>query len=810
MGSTSPLRKGLTTAAFLLCAAATGTLALTAASAATDASDASARARDLVAADLATRAAALGLVAGDIADFAVTDVVPTRHNGLTHVYLRQRVNGLEIAGAEMNYSFRRAGDVFTRVGNFVPNVAARAAETARDPYLSADEAVIAAAAALGLGAVDRLDVVASPGGKERAAVLANPEVSELPIPVRLRYYRIPDTDELHLVWNMSIKSPYGADWWELWVDAGDGALVGQANWTAEATYRVFPSPNESPDNSAGSRSDLVDPHTDGGIASPFGWHDTDGVAGAESTLTIGNNVTACSDFDLPANSCDAGSQPDGGAGLDFTAVVPLSLGDPPQSYELAAVLNLFYWNNIVHDVLYQYGFDEPAGNFQVNNYGRGGLGGDAVNADAQDNSGTNNANFATPIDGLQPRMQMFVWNAPQNIHENSPTLRDFPAGAAATDGSWGFVPPFSLTNDLVFINDAQGADPNDGCCATADGRCASPQPWGVTGKIALLRRGNCEFGAKARNAQDAGAVGTIIINNGSNGVAGMGGGVYGSGVTTPTQMIGKANGNLLVAEIALPATVNVTMSSTAALPNRDSDLDAGVIAHEYGHGVSNRLTGGPANVSCLQNTEQAGEGWSDWMTLFLHAEAGDTRTTERSVGGYVTFEPVNTAGYIGIRRYPYTTDNTVNPLTYAGVGDTANSQPHGIGTIWATTLWEAYWNLVDIDGYDGDIYNGTGGNNVAFQLVIDGLKLQACSPSFVQARDAILAADVADYDGDHECALWTAFAERGLGTAASTGASSGDRIVTESFLLPAQCGANQIFSSSFGHGDFSHWSSAVP
>jgi hypothetical protein len=808
MGTKSVLRQSLTTGLLLGLAAAAGF----AAQAPIDRE----RAKALAAADLARQASELGLAAADVADFAVTDVVPTRHNGLTHVYLRQRVNGLEILGAEMNLSFKRDGQTFTRVGAFVPNVAARAAEAGSEPGLTVDEAIASAASALGLADVYRLDVLSTTPGIDRAVVLSNPEVSELPIPARLRYYRVPDSDRLYLVWNLSIKMPAdsgSSDWWDLSIDAATGEIVGRANWTAEATYRVFPSPNESPDNTAGVRSDLVNPDLLGGTASPFGWHDTNGVAGPEFTVTNGNNVTACSDFDLPADSCDPGSQPDGTGTLDFTTVAPLSLSDPPQNYELAAVLNLFYWNNIMHDVTYQYGFDEPGGNFQVNNYGNGGLGNDAVNADAQDNSGTNNANFGTPPDGSRPRMQMFVWNAPQNIHENSPTVTDYAAGAATNGASppfWGFTPPFSVTNDLVYINDAQGPDPNDACCSTADGRCATAQAWGVTGKIALVRRGNCEFGAKAANAQDAGAIGTIIINNGSNGVAGMAAGVYGSLVTTPVQMIGKANGNLIVAEIQLPSTVNVTMSSVAALPNRDSDLDAGVIAHEYGHGVSNRLTGGPSNTSCLQNVEQAGEGWSDWQTLFLHAEASDTRTTERSVGGYVTFEPVNTAGYIGIRRYPYTTDNIVNPLTYAGVADTANTQPHGIGTIWATMLWEMYWNLVDIDGYDSDIYYGTGGNNVAYQLVLDGMKLQPCSPSFVSGRDAILAADVADYDGDHECALWTAFAERGLGTAASTGASSNDRIVTQDFTLPTQCQSNYIFSSSFGHGDFSHWSSSVP
>ena len=85
------------------------------------------------------------------------------------------------------------------------------------------------------------------------------------------------------------------------------------------------------------------------------------------------------------------------------------------------------------------------------------------------------------------------------------------------------------------------------------------------------------------------------------------------------------------------------------MPDRDSDLDNGVIAHEYGHGISNRLTGGPANVTCLQNAEQMGEGWSDWFALVLTPEAGDTATTPRGVGNYVSFQP-ETASASGRRR----------------------------------------------------------------------------------------------------------------------------------------------------------------
>ncbi|MEO8197995.1 MAG: M36 family metallopeptidase, partial [Thermoanaerobaculia bacterium] len=286
MESSSALRQGITAAAVLLCTATTATFA---AQRPTDVE----LARQWAAADLVRQASELGLTSADVADFAVTDVVPTRHNGLTHVYLRQRVNGLEIVGAEMNLSFKRNGQTFTRVGGFVANAAQHAAEAGGEPALSADEAIAAAASALGLAEIYRLDLLSSASGADRAVLMANPEVSELPIPARLRYYRVPDTDTLHLVWNLSIKMPPAtgsSDWWDLAIDAATGAVVGRTNWNADAQYSVFPLPQESPDDGP-VRTTVIDPNDP--AASPLGWHDTDGIAGANFTITRGNNVNAC-------------------------------------------------------------------------------------------------------------------------------------------------------------------------------------------------------------------------------------------------------------------------------------------------------------------------------------------------------------------------------------------------------------------------------------------------------------------------------------------------------------------------------------
>ena len=226
-------------------------------------------------------------------------------------------------------------------------------------------------------------------------------VSRDDIPVKLVYVVVDGS--ARLAWNVVVRTPDGRHWWNLYVDAVDGRVLRQNDWIAHDTYDVFPPPLASPDE--GPQSIEADPAD--ATASPFGWHDTDGIAGAEFTDTRGNNVFAQEDIDFD----DAGGlRPDGAAGLDFSFLFDPTL--QPGNYIDASVTNLFYWNNILHDVLYQYGFDEPAGNFQSNNYGKGGAGGDPVQADSQDGSGVDNAQFGTPPDGFDPRMEMFRWPQP--------------------------------------------------------------------------------------------------------------------------------------------------------------------------------------------------------------------------------------------------------------------------------------------------------------------------------------------------------------------------------------------------------------
>ena len=216
---------------------------------------------------------------------------------------------------------------------------------------------------------------------------------------------------------------------------------------------------------------------------------------------------------------------------------------------------------------------------------------------------------------------------------------------------------------------------------------------------------------------------------------------------------------------------------TTANPNRDGDLDNNIIAHEYGHGISTRLGGGPNNSGCLSGQEQQGEGWSDWFGLMITMKPSDVETTNRSIANYSRNLPQ------GIRPYYYTTNMAVNPHTYDDIKFEA--VPHGVGSVWCAMLWDLTWAYINKYGFDADLYNGNGGNNKVMQLVLDGLKLQPCGSGFVDSRDALLAADIALTGGQDQCIIWEVFARRGLGVSAIQGTSGSRSDGTEAFDVPA-------------------------
>ncbi|MCS3867254.1 hypothetical protein J3D55_000170 [Chryseobacterium ginsenosidimutans] len=542
-----------------------------------------------------------------------------------------------------------------------------------------------------------------------------------------------------------------------------------------ASYNVFPLPVEAP--SFGSRSILSNPWDI--TASPEGWHST---VTDSYTNTRGNNVYAYSD---QANANTPGYSPDGGISRNFDFPFAEGRYVSPFAQKDAAITNLFYMNNKVHDVFYKFGFTEAARNFQTNNFGNPGIGGDAVNAEAFDGSGLNNANFnsgyETVIAGttylLAPRMQMYVWSRSQTATDpisryqyNSPatvTSRPKVMSETATFGSILFEGQ-SVTGDLAV------SSPADACTAVTAGS--------MTGKIGVVNAAGCNFTVKTKNLQDAGAVGVIQYHPSSDTPIALGG--TDSTITIPTIMIGKTEGQYLVAQITGGTVINTTLG-TDFNGFKHSSLDNGVIAHEYGHGISNRLTGqGYSCLSTTNSTEQMGEGWSDFFALMLTARPGDTSGLARGMATYVAEQP--TTGN-GIRPTKYSPDFAVNNYTYANT-NTMVGDPHSIGFVWASMLWDLTWKYVEKYGYNNDVLaNPNSGNAKILQLVMDGLKLQVCSPSFIDGRDAIIQADQVKTGGADKCMIWKAFAKRGLGVTASTGSKTVGTDQVENFTYPAEC-----------------------
>jgi hypothetical protein len=307
----------------------------------------------------------------------------------------------------------------------------------------------------------------------------------------------------------------------------------------------------------------------------------------------------------------------------------------------------------------------------------------------------------------------------------------------------------------------------------------------LAGKIALIKRGGCFFNLKVKNAQDAGAIAVIMMDSIANNPSRLS--MSSSeilGIKIPAVFVTKEIGDSFIAEMA-NGPVNVKLEIPAGLYlYADGDFDNGIVAHEYGHGISTRLTGGRKNSSCLTAPEQMGEGWSDWMALMMQLKSGDVGETAKGIGTYAINE-ATTGG--GIRNFPYSTNMTINPLTFADTNGKTymDTDPitlvktelvsvHDVGEIWAATLWDLTWAYIGKYGFSSNIYSGDGGNNKVMRLVLDAMKLQPCNPSFIQARNAIISADQATTGGQDYCLIWKVFARRGLGVNASSGKNSGD------------------------------------
>jgi extracellular elastinolytic metalloproteinase len=737
-----------------------------------------------------------GLKVSDISEIKLSSQSFDSKNQVTHLYFNQYFKQIPVHNAVLGLHLDKNNRVITLNHSFVKNLESFSSSTtpALSPEIGVSKALNFNNTNVKIEPNSNLPELISTN--EQELIFKDPSHSQGNISLKLTW--LFKDNKFHLCYNVNWLTADEQNWWNVRVDAQTGQILDYDNWVAQcqlkgshsthnhqipsvssptataqgsgagssnASYNVFARPVESP--SHGSRTLLTDPSDS--LASPFSWHDDNGQKGHEYTITRGNNVYASEDKD---NNNSPGYSPDGGTNLKFDYTFDKT--KKHSDYLDAAITNLFYWNNAMHDVWYHYGFDDASGNFQFNNYGRGGSGSDEVMAEAQDGSGTNNANFATPPDGQNPRMQMYVWNVSSTsfllrVLQPSSLARQYVSVLA------GFGPKLTttpITGKLVLVDDGSSSPTSLGCQTLINGSS-------ISGQIALVDRGNCSFLEKVQFAQDAGAKAVIVINNVTTNLITMGG-TGGSGITIPSIMISKADGdNFKNAIKTQQVTVSLYDSLGAAGKQYDSDFDNGVICHEYGHGISNRLTGGAANTSCLTNQEQMGEGWSDFFGLVMTHEPNDKGTDKRGIGTYVIDE-ANDGN--GIRNYPYSTSMSINPVTYNNIK--TFSVPHGVGSVWCSMLWDMYWDMIAKYGYDPDIYEGTGGNNIAMKLVIDGMKLQPCNPGFTDARNAILLADQINNKGKNQELIWKSFARRGLGATANQGSSASRTDGTQAFDIP--------------------------
>jgi hypothetical protein len=599
-------------------------------------------------------APALGLTDNDIDNSTVSASYVIPGTSIRMVYLQQLFKGLPVFNQMQVMAFDNNLPV-SNMGGRVADMESKTVPYSGLSTIPAANAVRAALAECGIVFTDVIQPVSDAGTQVRFGDLG---VSAIAIEARQLWVE-DTTGQVHLAWQVELAPNNTSDHWLIRIDAATGSFIDKNNYTVschwgngeqqhdghghappteavqgskaatrapflvnDASYRVIPYPAESPIHPGGAPAIRTNPWLlapVGSNATTLKWH-SNGTT--DYIITRGNNVHAYEDrnSDNAAGAADTSSTPD--PPLTFTKLYNFAQEPTVTNNQRAATTNLFYWNNIIHDISYIYGFTEVAGNFQVNNLGRGGTGNDAVNAEAQDGSGSNNANFSTPVDGTPGRMQMYIW--------------------------------------------------------------------------------------------------------------------------------------------------------TAANPDRDSDMDNGIILHEYAHGISNRLTGGPANSSCLSNQEQMGEGWSDYFCLMLTQDWATALPTDgfskpRGIGTYARNEAITATG---IRTHPYTTNMAVNPLTYTNVSTAA--VPHGIGTVWCSILWDMTWDMIQLDGINPNLYDiaTTGGNSAALKLVTEGMRLQPCSPGFVTGRNAILRADTLFFGARYSCIIWRAFARRGVGVNASQGLST--------------------------------------
>lgn len=305
-----------------------------------------------------------GTDAGTVGSLRAVTSRRDAQTGLSQITLRQEVEGLQVYGTYVRASLNTRGELVHLIENLA-RVSPAGVVRAR-----VDAAQALRAALLALYPGQAVTPVESARSGHTTAFSAgaffdrDPTVTAVALPMTDNVLRAGFLVE---TWSRATNQL------DQTVVGGDGRVLLVESRTNQDKFKVF----------------IEDPEKDGQVVvdgpgttteSPNGW-----LAGSQTTANIrGNNARAYLD-------ADNNNQPDAGGATvtdgQFLTDADLLSAPTAASNRNVAVQNLFYLNNRIHDLLYRHGFDEAAGNFQVDNFGRGGTGNDAVNAEAQDGGG---------------------------------------------------------------------------------------------------------------------------------------------------------------------------------------------------------------------------------------------------------------------------------------------------------------------------------------------------------------------------------------------------------------------------------------
>lgn len=589
---------------------------------------------------LSSIAAEHGLSPADLASVYLVKEYRSAHNGLTHLVFRQQYDGLDVHGSELTINIDAEGQVINSGGRLYPppavtppsveaaTAAVRSAIRAVNP--SADSSYLPEKTALAKG---RKTMKFVRGGFAES-------IEGQPL-------WFPAGNELRAAWSFFVPDSGGFMHYRTIVDSEKQTVLKSTRLGAFQAphpprgliFADTPQPNPRAGAVTGVRpytQRVLVSFTGDPQASPRGWVDGTETSG-NNTVTGINSVGSRTFTPETAKSTTR----------DFSFPLEIGPGAPtPTAFKEAAATNLFYWINRTHDFLWHMGFDEAAGNFQQDNLGRGGVGGDPIYAYSQ-------FAIARPGTALIDNSSFSFWNSSE-------------------DGFPGYVRMY---------------------------------------------------------------------------------------------LSGDHDNNIFA----------------------DGSYDAGVIIHEYTHGVTGRLG---RDVYDTYQGRAMGEAWSDYVALEMTLPEG-----ARPEGSYFLGEYLFQSFGSGIRSRPYSTDLSLNGLTFGDYGRVTDIglEEHFDGEIWFQALWEARANFMRMFG------EKEGRRRMQIN-VIEGLKLQPPRASMIDARDAIILANRVTFKAEGEQQLWEGFAKRGLGVLAQskTGDSS---YVVPSFEAPSNTGVLRFHSPSYVPGE---------